>query len=349
MNLINGWDTGRPVYNRLPIDSQQYQREPINENDIIVSDVLTDWVDTFLMLQKTNTDNLFVDYLDGTTAKSETLDWLGQLCGFTDEFWSKTWDDNIKRQLIINSYRFIWPNRGNAEVLNFLIKLFNLPTYPTQDIYLVPYLLSGITPIAAIAGRKPNEFFIRLKTVSIRNDYFWKTALMFVRLYAPATTNGVVGYDYFYAGLSATNEGVFDYIYENTFASSIEWGKNNPGASCLDLVSYLSNLLNAQIRISKTVVLAAGLSVPRIVGNNLFFIFISDSITINNSWEYYLITKLLTLYCSKKFKFNICHKYFRAGVSGALQPIFAVSGTIKTEAGGDIFENASLLTESQEY
>lgn len=349
MTLINGWATGRPIYHRLPVDCQQYQREPVDENDIIPADVLTDWFDVFLMASKLSVDNLFVDYLQPNTAKSSALDWLAQICGFTGEFWDATWDDTIKRQLIADSYRFIWPNRGNSDVLVYLIQLFQLPTYPLFNIYIVPYWLANITNTPNIAGRVPDQFFIRLLNTTIRDDWFWHQAKDFVKLYSPAWVNGVVCFDYWYAGSSAANDGVFDYIFEKTKDIATNWDLQNPELSCIDLVIYLASQLNISVEYITRNYWLANTTAPSamVVSDPTIFYFVNESI-VYTTWQWYTVNYLIDLYCSP-LKSVVCTRYFKAGLSSIKQPVFEISGTLTTENIQTIAteNNAIIITESE--
>ena len=65
------------------------------------------------------------DYLTIATATTDGLDFQAQLNGLLDFFWSKSWNVEIKRTLIMN-YRKILTERGNRDLVSWLFTVFSL-------------------------------------------------------------------------------------------------------------------------------------------------------------------------------------------------------------------------------
>ena len=193
------WDAGRPIYGRLPEDSQQYQG---NE--------LVDWLtlpwDELLVEARSQADALHANYFDPVTAKVEVLDWLAQLCGFTGDYWEATWPEGVKRELIANSFEFIWPNKGTRELLEWLIELFALQA----QVYILGDFLAGITLLPATLGGPGFQYFIRVPLVYLRTTYEWRLMVKLNRLYGPVYCESRVCYDQFYAGFSVAGDPTFD-------------------------------------------------------------------------------------------------------------------------------------------
>ncbi|PHJ86313.1 hypothetical protein VF07_22420 [Nostoc linckia z6] len=123
--MPSAWEQGRPIYKRLPIAEEKYQVSPDDPELDPVADWLTLPIDEYLMAAKEAVDNFYTDYLDPVTAKTENLDWLGQLCGFTGEYWETSWSQEQKRSLITNAFTFIWESKGTRAVLEFLHMVFS--------------------------------------------------------------------------------------------------------------------------------------------------------------------------------------------------------------------------------
>jgi len=114
---MSAWSEGRPIFLRLPSDAERYQGNP-------AVDAITAPFDSILVSYKAAIDNFERDFLNADTARSDALDWLGQLCGFTGKFWQADWTDAQKRLLIKNSHSFIWANKGTERLLIWLLSVF---------------------------------------------------------------------------------------------------------------------------------------------------------------------------------------------------------------------------------
>ncbi|RCJ20120.1 hypothetical protein A6S26_05210 [Nostoc sp. ATCC 43529] len=204
--MPSAWELGRPIYKRLPIAEEKYQVSPDDPELDPVADWLTLPIDEYLMALKGAVDNFYADYLDPATAKTENLDWLGQLCGFTDEYWETSWTEAQKRSLITNAFTFIWESKGTRAVLEFLLETFVI----VGKIYLLGEFLAGRNVAGDALGGEPLEYFLLLPLSYLRTSYQWRLAVKFNRLYGPAYVKSTVCYSQFYAGFSVAGDPVFD-------------------------------------------------------------------------------------------------------------------------------------------
>lgn len=105
----------RPIYSRLP--------ECYKDNNI--ADILTVFWDELLINLKDKIYDI-PRQLDPETCDPIWLDFLAPLCGFTGEYWDTKWDTQAKRTLLLNSYSFIWKNKGTQEVLSFILNTLGI-------------------------------------------------------------------------------------------------------------------------------------------------------------------------------------------------------------------------------
>lgn len=118
MDTAQAWSTGRPIFSRLP---DCYK----NENSS-VADWLTSFFDDLLISTKDKVDDI-PRQLDPSLCDSNWLDFLAPLCGFYGQYWDKYWNDNHKRNLLINSYKKIWSNKGSKSCLSTVLTCFEIP------------------------------------------------------------------------------------------------------------------------------------------------------------------------------------------------------------------------------
>lgn len=108
----------RPVKGLLPGINGKY-----TEN--LVADWLTQPSDNLLI----GLQNLFLAYgeqLNPLTASAEYLDFAASFCGFTGQYWDRNWPIEAKRQLLLLSFELIWPRKGTAEVLSYVLNAFGI-------------------------------------------------------------------------------------------------------------------------------------------------------------------------------------------------------------------------------
>ena len=109
------WNSGKPIWERLP--------ECYKENDVALW--LTSYFDELLIDTKAKIDDL-PRQLNPLDCDEVWLDFLAPLCGFTGDYWDKTWKVRAKRLLIANSFLNIWPNKGSKQVLSLVLDCFSI-------------------------------------------------------------------------------------------------------------------------------------------------------------------------------------------------------------------------------
>lgn len=198
--MASAWESGRPIYNRLPIESGQYQGN-------VAVDAMTGWIDALLVAVKVSVINFERDFTDPVTARVDALDWLAQYHGFTGEYWEPQWSTAIKRQLITDGQTYIFPSRGLTELLEYFFDLFGID----GRLYLVGSFLAGINVAGDPCGGDPLYYYILLPLVNgyMRTSYEWNLVVKLNRLYMPCAVRSLVCYQQFYAGFSVAGDPVF--------------------------------------------------------------------------------------------------------------------------------------------
>jgi hypothetical protein len=201
------WQTGRPIYDRLPGQNEAYRKESPTDEDPAIADWLTAPWDELLTGLRSAIDNIPQDMLDPATAKPENLDWLAQLCGFTGEYWDTSWPVAVKRELIANSLNFVWENKGTRALLEWLIDLFGLEA----SVYQVGAFLAGISLVGDPIGDADSifEYYLVVSLDYLRTSTQWKLLERLNRLYGPVYADSRVCYDGFYAGFSVVGDPIF--------------------------------------------------------------------------------------------------------------------------------------------
>jgi hypothetical protein len=193
-----GWNTGRPIYDRLPAESEAYQGNPVVE-------AITRPFDELLMSWRGILLDFDKDFLNPDTAREDALDWLAQLCGFTDSYWDPGWTPAQKRELIRRSHSFIWPNKGSLILLEYLLGVFGIET----EIYLTGQFLVGVTEVGGRLGGELLRYWIRLPVRYRNPGPEWALVERINRLYMPCAAESYVCYSRFYVGLSKVGDPVF--------------------------------------------------------------------------------------------------------------------------------------------
>ncbi|AFY49020.1 Phage tail protein (Tail_P2_I) [Nostoc sp. PCC 7524] len=135
------WQTGRPIFSRLP--------EVYQENAI--ANYLTAFWDELLVNNKARIDDL-PRQLNPLTCDANWLDFLAPLCGFTGEYWDRKWQDNFKRNLIASSYQRIWSNKGSRECLSTVLICFKIPhNIATMGDFILGQSKLGVDPLGSLA------------------------------------------------------------------------------------------------------------------------------------------------------------------------------------------------------
>lgn len=193
-----GWDTSRPIYDRLPAESGAYQGNPI-------VDAITTPYDALLMQWRDLVMDFEANFLNPATCRADALDWLAQLCGFTGEYWDPNWADAQKRELISKSHLFIWPNKGTQILLEYLFDLFAI----NARIYQIGQFLAGVNVAGDVIGGELMRYWILMPLAYRRSGAEWELVERFNRLYMPCFADSRVCYDQFYAGFSVAGDPVF--------------------------------------------------------------------------------------------------------------------------------------------
>lgn len=201
---MTAWQSGRPIYDRLPGESELYKRDQSDPDYNPTTDValwLTKFWDDLLIEQRGNVDNLYRDVFDPLTAKPENLDWLAQLAGYTGEYWDSSWTDTQKRQLIKRAYDYVWINKGTKQLLEWLIELFDLDAV----IYSPGEFILGETPLGSPIGGEPFKYLINVDFRGagyLRTSPEWKLLEKLNYLYGTAYSESKVVYTKFILGYS---------------------------------------------------------------------------------------------------------------------------------------------------
>lgn len=108
------WESGRPIYNRLPADSGNWQG-----NSTV--DILTGFWDDLLMGHYQNLTNPG-DWLGDPEGMADYyLDWVGTcLCGYGDA-WNPQWDPEVKRR-VIKAWVPFFTGRGSVNSCRAMIE-----------------------------------------------------------------------------------------------------------------------------------------------------------------------------------------------------------------------------------
>ena len=197
---MSGWSSNRPIYDRLPSDSERYNGNPI-------VDAITKPIDSILVSYRAALSNFERDFLDPDTARSDALDWLGQLCGFTGKFWQADWTDAQKRLLIKNSHSFIWANKGTERLLIWLLSVFAIDaTVLSTGDFLADINAADDDSV----GGDQLQYYLLMPITYQTTDRAWLLATRLNDLYMPVFCDSAIVYASFMADLSSADDPTFD-------------------------------------------------------------------------------------------------------------------------------------------
>jgi phage tail P2-like protein len=183
---MSAWDEQRPIFKRLP----QYGWQ-----DNEAADWITAAYDAVLIELQQAILNFPRDFIDPDTARSDALDWLAQLMGYTGDYWDTTWNDAIKRQLIKDAQPIVWRYKGSYYLLEYLFELFGLEV----QIKLQGQWTIGVSKVGDAIGGPLMVYSLVIGDETnpgyIRASQEWRLIERLNRLYmpcwcAPVTTNG---------------------------------------------------------------------------------------------------------------------------------------------------------------
>ena len=197
---MSAWTEGKPIFLRLPSESERYQGNPA------VAAICQPF-DSILISYKASLDNFSRDFLDPDTARSDALDWLGQLCGFTGNFWGTDWSDAQKRLLIKNSHSFIWNNVGTERLLIWLLSVFAIDA----TVYSVNDFLADLSAADDDSvGGDQLQYYVLMPITYQTTDKAWLLSQRLNYLYMPVFCDSAVCYEFFAADLSGADDPIFD-------------------------------------------------------------------------------------------------------------------------------------------
>ena len=198
MDTGRAWNSGRPIYSRLPGANEGY-------NGNIVADWLTINWDADLLALKAAIDEIPARQLDPMTCDLDWLSFLAALAGFTGEYWDEAWPESARRALVRDSFLLIWPNKGSRFVLEYLLSLFEI----AANIWIGSALIADQSTLPATLGQPEWRYVIQLPLDYLRNSFQFRLAEKLDRLYSPLFADGRVAYEQFYADFSITGDPVF--------------------------------------------------------------------------------------------------------------------------------------------
>jgi hypothetical protein len=328
-----------PILSRLPAMYEAY-REGGNLSEVEgeVSRWVTGFFDEYSCFLKSELDYFYDRYLNPKTCKSESLDWLAEILGFIPGAFSSRWSDKQKRQILDASHTLLFPRIGSADTLNFLLRVLDVPTYrgchDTGDrFYRHQYFKVGENRIGDRLGRNPFVVYLRIPLESIspvrpkRTSIEWENAETIATHYSLAQIDTIVSYDYFYVGISAVGEPIFDRDYDLLCETKQDYDRLNfaddaDGACYLKYTYDRIGLDDFEIwivphfKVGKTR-LPAPMHDPRVS----YYIFPPDNEQVNSDrWIYarLLAGKVLDRPAI------VCHRFFRVGASQlGRQPLFS--------------------------
>ena len=198
---MSAWSEGRPIFLRLPSESDRYQGNP-------AVDALCQPFDSILVSYKASLDNFSRDFLDPDTARSDALDWLAMNCGFTGKFWGTDWGDAQKRLLIKNSHSFIWNNVGTERLLIWLLNtVFAIPA----QIFQVGQFLADLSAADDDSvGGDQLQYYVLMPIIFETTSKEFLLAQRLNDLYMPIFCDSDVVYDAFYSDYSKVGDPVMD-------------------------------------------------------------------------------------------------------------------------------------------
>ena len=197
---MSGWSSNRPIYDRLPSDSERYNGNPI-------VDAITQPIDSILVSYRAALSNFERDFLDPDTARSDALDWLAMNCGFTGVYWQTDWTDAQKRLLIKNSHSFIWANKGTERLLIWLLSVFAIDaTVLSTGDFLADINAADDDSV----GGDQLQYYLLMPITYQTTDKAWLLATRLNDLYMPVFCDSAIVYASFMADLSSADDPTFD-------------------------------------------------------------------------------------------------------------------------------------------
>ncbi len=194
---MSAWNDRRPLFARLP----QY-----GWKDNPIADAVTAPFDEIFVDLKETIERFDVDFIDPETCRVDALDWLAQLCGYTDEYWDSSWPDTVKRQLIVD-HQMIWGYKGTQWVLEYMLNLFEL----NARVRIRGAWRAGVSKPGDVIGGDLLHYSIVVDGGYVRGGTEWRLIDRLRRLYAPVWCKAIADpnflhFDRFRAGRSVAGD-----------------------------------------------------------------------------------------------------------------------------------------------
>jgi hypothetical protein len=193
------WETERPIRYSLPGLFGKY-----SEN--AATDYLTLYWDKLLVDSKAKIDGLD-EQLSPLTCEEDFLPLLAVLSGFTGEYDITNYPAEAQRNLIDQSYSFIWRYKGSQMVLLYVLQQLNFDAL----VWSGARLIAGETQVPHTIGKQGFKSFVLLPIKFFRQTQEWELAESIVELYSPAYSDCSLCYDAFFAGFSVAGDPAFDW------------------------------------------------------------------------------------------------------------------------------------------
>jgi Phage tail protein (Tail_P2_I) len=157
-SIKEAWDTERPIYKRLPNRNGGYENE--------VTDWLTGYWDEISVNARSLSESLLNKQYNPLICDPEWLDYLAVLYGWDKKHWQKNWKIESKRLLLSRSLDYIWENKGNKDVLVYVLNSL----FIKNRVLEVGSFIIGTSTVGQPIGSSPWEFSVILPTAYINSD-----------------------------------------------------------------------------------------------------------------------------------------------------------------------------------
>lgn len=145
----------------------------------------------------------FHTQLNPNTCSDSNLDWLSQLFGFTGKYWSFSWSNTQKRNILKLGLSF-WAIKGTLSAVNKWVTALSLPIEVWSGSKLVlPFVLGS-----AMSNPK-FKIVLRIPFTENRGNTVWRESIRITETLTPVTTPTYVGFDAFRLGYSQLGECLF--------------------------------------------------------------------------------------------------------------------------------------------
>lgn len=146
--------------------------------------------------------NLYKE-LSPDTCSDEYLDYLAYLFGYTEQYWSLIWSNEVKRNILKLGMQY-WQIRGTKNALDQWLSAINIRCIIwTGSVLQLPFTMPKQM------GTRRNKVVFRLPLSTRRGSYEWLEAVRMQQNLTPVMTPSRVGYETFKVGFSKLGEPMF--------------------------------------------------------------------------------------------------------------------------------------------